>query len=584
MERIAELRALLADGTITREQITELRALIRTEIAELRAGVLDDTTIAAMNELAADATAAAERDTELAAAEQAIVDEANEVLARIEAALGADPEDPEPETGDDDADAPADQVVETGDLEPVAAATPPVPAVPARPAAPVISRVAARRGPSIAAAAPLVPTPKMSLVAAANVPGITAGTPLDDAEKFTTAFAKAVTAGAGHRGATSNVPVATSHVTYSEEDTLTDDLRGNARKIGARISPTAMAAYRDSLPAEARALLASGGACAPSTVMYDLPTLGGTERPVRDQMLVRFGADRGGVRIMPSPKISDVTAGTGGTASGITTWTAATDATPGGNTKRCLTVTCPSPAETLVDSIVRCLKFGNFQARFFSEQVDAWMNVAAAQWARVAETKLLTAIGAGSTNVSVGQGLGTTRDVLAALDRAAASLRSFYRISRTFPLRFAFPGWLLDNMRADLARELPGSAAERLATADAELFSFFAARNINPSAFLDGESGQVFAQQGAGALLAWPTTVITYLYPEGSWLFLDGGTLDLGVVRDSTLNSTNDFQMFAESFENVAFHGVVSYRLTMDICPSGNTSAAVSFNPCTSGS
>jgi hypothetical protein len=35
---------------------------------------------------------------------------------------------------------------------------------------------------------------------------------------------------------------------------------------------------------------------------------------------------------------------------------------------------------------------------------------------------------------------------------------------------------------------------------------------------------------------------------EGAFLSLDGGEFDLGIVRDSTLNATNDAEFFAESF------------------------------------
>lgn len=38
--------------------------------------------------------------------------------------------------------------------------------------------------------------------------------------------------------------------------------------------------------------------------------------------------------------------------------------------------------------------------------------------------------------------------------------------------------------------------------------------------------------------------------PTGSLQLLDGGTLDLGLVRDSTLNTSNDFQMFSETFKD----------------------------------
>lgn len=43
--------------------------------------------------------------------------------------------------------------------------------------------------------------------------------------------------------------------------------------------------------------------------------------------------------------------------------------------------------------------------------------------------------------------------------------------------------------------------------------------------------------------LAQPTLV-----SGGTWIYLDGGVLDLGLVRDSQLNSGNDFQIFGETF------------------------------------
>lgn len=52
-------------------------------------------------------------------------------------------------------------------------------------------------------------------------------------------------------------------------------------------------------------------------------------------------------------------------------------------------------------------------------------------------------------------------------------------------------------------------------------------------------------------------------------LFLDGGTLDLGIVRDSTLNATNDAIIFAESFEQVAAVGPESLRITSTVDASG---------------
>ncbi len=100
--------------------------------------------------------------------------------------------------------------------------------------------------------------------------------------------------------------------------------------------------------------------------------------------------------------------------------------------------------------------------------------------------------------------------------------------------------------------------------------------NVDPTFYKDGPStgtGQVFAAQTAGAQLAFPTVVQWAMYPEGSWLHLDSGSLDLGIVRDSTLNSTNDFQIFAETWEQAALIGVESQWLSSTVCPNGTVSA-----------
>ncbi len=66
-----------------------------------------------------------------------------------------------------------------------------------------------------------------------------------------------------------------------------------------------------------------------------------------------------------------------------------------------------------------------------------------------------------------------------------------------------------------------------------------------------------------------------YLFPEGTFLFLDTGTLELGIVRDSVLNATNDFEIFGETFENVAFIGVESLAVSSAICDSGTVTLPV---------
>ena len=68
-----------------------------------------------------------------------------------------------------------------------------------------------------------------------------------------------------------------------------------------------------------------------------------------------------------------------------------------------------------------------------------------------------------------------------------------------------------------------------------------------------------------------PTTVDWLLHPLGQFVFLDGGVLDLGVIRDAELVATNDYEVFAETFENVGQVGPADAALhgTSTVCANG---------------
>ncbi len=594
MERLAELLEIFNDearrAEMSAEELTELLGLLREQADTLLEGEVDDEILAELTEIAesveavqtaidAEANAEAER----AANAQALAD-------RIRGQADGDGEGDDGETEDDggepattEGDGDEDEGGETTTTEDETEGAERPEAVAAAgatraPYTPRVTRVAARRPQTEMgrqrARAESARQP-MSLVASANVGAadISAGDRLSDASDLAAVFLAAYEGSAGYRGPRAKVRVATAgsrnvRELYGEARTLTRDPIGNEQRIAAVTSP--------------QALVAAGGRCVSSEVNYDLPVIAGSEaRPVRDDMLVRFGADRGGVITRTPPILADLV---GSDAVGI--WTEENDQNPDDPaTKPCLTVVCPDDAETIVDAITKCLQFGNFRARFDPESVQAWTDLAAVHHARTAESRLLTKIGTGSTQVTSGQLLGATRDVLATIDRAQAAMRSRHRLDRAIPLVFGFPFWLYDMLRTDIARQIPvGTLDETLALAEAQIDRWFAIRNVRPVGFLDGEAGQIFGAQGDGALTGWMSTVVTYLYPEGSWLFLDGGTIDLGIVRDSTLNSTNDFQMFAETFENVHFNGVESYRLTMDLCPDGAVAGTVDIDPCSTGS
>ena len=62
---------------------------------------------------------------------------------------------------------------------------------------------------------------------------------------------------------------------------------------------------------------------------------------------------------------------------------------------------------------------------------------------------------------------------------------------------------------------------------------------------------------------------------RGSFQFLDGGRLDLGVVRDSVLDATNDYETFVEPLEGIAFRGNEVYQVQSTILPTGGSAGSV---------
>jgi hypothetical protein len=121
-------------------------------------------------------------------------------------------------------------------------------------------------------------------------------------------------------------------------------------------------------------------------------------------------------------------------------------------------------------------------------------------------------------------------------------------------------------MAADLAIAAPG---DNTLNAYAEIEGYIASRGINMTWHIDGFDD---AQSG-GAMNEFGDTFVWYIFAEGTFLFLDGGTLDLGVIRDSTLVGTNDYKMFVETFEGVAKVGIESLKVTSTINVNGVAAA-----------
>lgn len=592
-QTLAELLARAVDVSgLTDEELAALDAEITAAATTLAEGDVDDEALA---QLEAAGTAVqsirAEQETRTAAAEDRS-ERARAALALVRGEADEDEGEPEAEP-----DAPAEEetppaaepevetttttttTAEAEEPEQLAASAP----ARRRP----LTRVAARRPAASAPRSAPDPGPFAGshIVASANAPGLPSGQRVNTYDDLARGFVAAIKASRSYSGPNAEIPIFTigrGLEEYPESHRLSGNTQLNMQRIEA--TQTAIRAAGGIQPALMNGITAAGGICAPSEVRYDIPMVEATDdRPLRDCFTTRFGADRGGIRTLPGLMIEDLDAAS-------SWWTNADDisATDGDPTKPCLRIDCDNvETETLIEAAVMCLIYGNFMAAYFRERVAAFMELLGASHARLAEKRLLAAITLGATrDVTIGQQLGTVRDLLAGLDRIRAVWNYRHRTPDSFVLQIALPRWLRDNIRTDVTRQLPvGGVTDTLqGLSDAQIDTLIRGRNFEPCWLLDGETGQGFNQQGDAPLQGWPNTVKTKVAPAGTWLHLDGGELNLGVMRDTTTTNTNDVKFFAETMEAVHFHGVEAWNVDFDICASGEISGTVDIAPCATGS
>ena len=408
---------------------------------------------------------------------------------------------------------------------------------------------------------------KVAITAGADIPGYTAGSTIDSMSDVAIAMEKRihslrrVNGGDGEQHIVASLTVA-----YPEERTLTTDAESNQLKINAVAGP--------------EALVASGGHAAPFEVKYDIFGLGSTtDRPVRDA-LPKFQADRGGIRFVTPPTLVSFNSGTVydyDAAVGL--WTAANDSatTPSPAAKNSLTVTAAQENTVATDAVTLQLQFGNLMTRAYPELIARHNELALVQHAREAELNVLSKIAAGSTAVNAHVAtteapslIGFARDFLVQVRKASVAYRSRHRIDAGTRLKAIVPAWIYDAMAADLALNMPGDG--NLGAGESEIKGYLAGSNVDMVASLDLSS---FGAQGGSAarLLEFPDQITWYLFSEGTFLFLDGGTLDLGIIRDSSLVGTNDYKMFIETFESVAKVGIESLAITTSLSINGVAAA-----------
>lgn len=561
--RITELKPKVADRSLSDEELAELVDL-KPAFTQLHSEVGART---------------ARREAAYAAADE------------LAASL---PEEAEAD-GDGDVATPAEPVaVEEAAPEPqlvaASAAPEPTPAPAAAPTTPPMG--------SVSKAAPAKPAGKapMVITAAADVQGFAAGQQLD-AKQIGKAMASRLraTANSGQAGNGEGLVAATITASDIPEERWLragDSVEHNTNKIQAVTSE--------------QAITAAGGLCAPLEIDYSYRVLGTQGRPIRSS-LPGFRVERGGIQFRKDlTPMLDATADGPKSATGF--WTMADDvaaddpdaylpdADPAGPLKVFWVVDCPATVTAQVETITFQIEFGNISTRFDPETMQNNVEQALIWHDRVCENHLLGQMQALSKYVTSTQlaSMGATRELLVNLDKLQAYYRSVYRLSDSVRLRAILPFWAKNLIRSDLARQMStDGSVGTLNVSDAQIEAFFATRNVTPVWHLDGSSvdqalvtgpplvpaikAQQYGQLAAGAAVPnYPAQIDILLHPEGHFQHLDGGTLDLGIVRDAELVRRNRYRQFSESFEGVAARGSAdAFRYVASLVPTGGMSGTV---------
>lgn len=295
--------------------------------------------------------------------------------------------------------------------------------------------------------------------------------------------------------------------------------------------------------------------CAPSEPVYDFFNQSSRGAGIVD--LPSVTARRGSRTYPPAVGIPDIQnqAGIGSEYTGAS--------------KSCYTVACGTTRTTDVVANYTCLTFDNEEGQFYPELVSHYGALSMVAHEHEVNQRLIENMRDAACTTEV-HDLDTGGGTVVGLTRALARVRAYYierhKMGESSILDALIPYWFVAAYGADIAARQSSDYAQTVSNGLGRLFSDLRAHGINAQAVYDWQVGAALGFDDFGSAL---------LYAPGTFVRLDGPTLDLGVVRDSTLNAANDFQTFMESWTGLACVGNEAiYIQGIETCATGETGAA----------
>lgn len=298
-------------------------------------------------------------------------------------------------------------------------------------------------------------------------------------------------------------------------------------------------------------LVAAGGWCAPSEIRYDFFNIACADGLVD---LPTFGVSRGGVQVPVSPSLADVLGSNPNQAFGGFSvafnvnsipwlWTEASDiaAATGSPTKHCIRVPCPTFTDRRLECYGICVTAGNLTDDAYPESTANFIKLMMAAHAHAMNGQIInTMLGLCSAAISTGGYAASNpayQQIYGGISLGVVDYRARYGMCEDDVLEVVAPFWLKSVIRADLAHR---TGIEPDQVSDAEIDGWFTDLNVRVQWVNDWQVRGASQFGNATPMTAWPVTADVMIYAAGTFLLGNGLSLDLGVVRDSALNSTND--------------------------------------------
>lgn len=400
------------------------------------------------------------------------------------------------------------------------------------------------------------------LVASADIPGTAVGSQLGDMDALVAAMQDRA------RG----LPILSRG-----DDTTRYPIASLQRNFKHTLDPNASPSQIDAIMRDATnpdGLVAAGGWCSPSEISYDFYNIVAIDG-ILD--IPTVGINRGGMRYPVSPSFGDLVGNAAMWSWSETQDIAAVTGTAQSGTKTCARVPCPSFAEDRLGCDGLCLTVGNLTEDAYPELIANHTRLLFAAHAHKMNAKRINQLVTLSSTVTGtfgSTGAGVVAPVLGALELSAMDYREKYAMADGAILEVILPRWLRAVMRSDLRKRTRENSAF-LSMTDAALMQLFDAANIRVQWVGDWQTRASGYFGTSTVLTSWPSTVQFLMYAPGTFVMGQGLRLDLGVIRDSVLNATNDHT--AEWMEEcwlIAKPGHESRRGVINICPDGTVGAS----------